>query len=62
MQPKTTKKVIDQKHVFSSLPEYAKIKDSVMHIVQITEQLMHDKTELFALWKDYAYFSFKSPQ
>ena len=39
----TTKKVIDQKHVFSSLPKYAKIKDSVMHIVQTTKNLMYDK-------------------
>ena len=39
----TSKKVIDQKHVFSTLPKYAKIKESVMHIVQVIEHLMQDK-------------------
>ena len=58
----TSKKVIDQKHVFSTLPKYAKIKESVMHIVQVIEHLMQDKGYVFTLLKDYAYFSFRIPQ
>ena len=45
----TSKKVIDQKHVFSTLPKYAKIKESVMHIVQVIEHLMQDKGYVFTL-------------